>query len=89
MLIPVFHSRLNSIFCHKTFLSGHVLSRIYNCTKPGYWPIDNAATAQLHCTFYNCTNCDQLHVKICPVSCHLLAAVRWWDLGLFLSRHCF
>jgi len=23
----------------------------------------------LHCTFrfYNCTNCDQLHVKICPV----------------------
>jgi len=24
----------------------------------------------LHCTFwfYNCTSCDQLHVKICPAS---------------------
>jgi len=33
--------------------------------------VDNTTTALLHilhCTFrfYNCTNCDQLHTKICP-----------------------
>src|SRR6218665_1571304 len=41
---------------------------IYNCTKPGNRPIDIAATAYytLHISIYNCTNCDQLHVKICP-----------------------
>ena len=49
--------------------AGHILSRIYNCTKHGNRPNDNATTAHLHCIFrfYNCTNCDQLHVKICPV----------------------
>ena len=48
---------------------GHILSRIYNCTKPGNRPIDNAKIVQVHCTFqfYNCTNCDQLHTKICLV----------------------
>src|SRR6218665_469240 len=30
----------------------------YNCTIP---------ILQLKTTFYNCTNCHQLHVKICPV----------------------
>jgi len=47
--------------------TGHILSRIYNCTKHGNRPNDNATTAHLHCIFrfYNCTNCDQLHVKIC------------------------
>src|SRR6218665_1870262 len=29
----------------------------YNCTIP---------ILQLQTTFYNCTNCHQLHVKICP-----------------------
>jgi len=45
-----------------------IISRIYNCTKHGNRPNDNATSAHLHCTFwfYNCTNCDQLHVKICP-----------------------
>jgi len=49
--------------------AGHILSRIYNCTIHGNRPIDNATSAHLHCTFgfYNCTSCDQLHVKICPV----------------------
>jgi len=48
-------------------LPGHILSRIYNCTKHGNRPTDNAESALLHCTFqfYNCTNCDQLHIKIC------------------------
>jgi len=31
----------------------------YNCTIP---------ILQLQITFYNCTNCHQLHVKICPAS---------------------
>jgi len=48
-------------------LAGHILSRIYNCTKPGNRPIENAATAHftLQFRFYNCTNCAQLHTKIC------------------------
>ena len=48
--------------------AGHLLSRIYNCTKHGNRPIENVTTAHLHCTFrfYNCINCDQLHVIICP-----------------------
>src|SRR6218665_1501302 len=48
--------------------AGHILSGIYNCTKHGNRQIGNAKTAHLHCTlrFYNCTNCDQLHIKICP-----------------------
>jgi len=49
-------------------VTGHIFSRIYNCTKHGNRPINNVETALLHCTFrfYNCTNCDQLHVKIRP-----------------------
>jgi len=51
-------------------IAGHILSRIYNCTIHGNRPIDNATAAHLHCIFrlYNCTNCDQLHAKICPGS---------------------
>jgi len=44
------------------------LSRICNCTKSGNQPVDNVVLHILRYTFwlYNCTNCDQLHVKICP-----------------------
>jgi|SRR6218665_626408 len=47
---------------------GPILSKIYNCTKHGNWKIDNATTAHftLHISIFNCTSCDQLHVKICP-----------------------
>src|SRR6218665_687813 len=33
----------------------------YNCTIP---------ILQLQTTFYHCTNCHQLHVKICPAKRH-------------------
>src|SRR6218665_895433 len=32
-------------FDYPYITSGHILSRIYNCTKPGNRPIDTAATA--------------------------------------------
>ena len=53
---------------HHWLRAGHILSRIYNCAKHGNRPIDSAKTAHftLQIRFYNCTNCDQLHVKICP-----------------------
>jgi len=41
----------------------HILSRIYNCTKPGIRPNDNAATTH----FIRHISILQLHVKICPV----------------------
>ena|SRR6218665_3683639 len=61
--------------------AGHILSRIYNCTKHGNRPIDNTKTAYvtLKVRFYNCTNCDQLHVKICP------ALPEYWQLTLYQS----
>ena len=45
--------------------AGHILSRIYNCTKHGNRPIDVATTAHFDFTTAQ-INCDQLHVKICP-----------------------
>ena len=58
--------------------TGHILSRIYNCTIHGNRPIDNTTSAHLHFTFefYNCTNCDQLHLKICLA--HILYIYKDW-----------
>jgi len=56
---------------NQCFLSGHILSRIYNCTKQGNRPIDKATTAHLDIT--TAQNCDQLYVKICPASFGSLA----------------
>ena len=44
------------------------------------WTTAHFTTAQItffNCTFqfYNCTNCDQLHVKICPVDLGILRAL--------------
>src|SRR6218665_3685717 len=47
--------RFSPIF--STLPPSHVQSYNYNCT------ID---LLQLQVTVYNCRNCDQLHVKICP-----------------------
>src|SRR6218665_1035304 len=53
----------------------HILSRIYNCTKPGNRRINHhlarvstllsAHATILNCIFrfYSCTNCDQLHTN--------------------------
>ena len=44
---------------HPCFRTSHTYkSYSYNCT---------IHLLQLQITFYNCRNCDQLHVKICPV----------------------
>jgi len=40
-----------------TFFSHQLQSYNYNCTVHPF---------QLQIRFYNCRNCDQLHVKICP-----------------------
>jgi len=66
------YQSLISPYFHILSVLGHILSRIYNCTKHGNRPTDNAKPALLHCTFrfYNCTNCDQLHVNICPDQYH-------------------
>ena len=60
---PFFHHSLN-IFIFSTFCDfrpSFPLSLFqiynYNCTIP---------ILQLQITFYNCRNCHQLHVKICP-----------------------
>ena len=42
---------------HPCFRPSHLQTYNYNCT---FHPL------QLQITFYNCRNCDQLHVKICP-----------------------
>jgi len=56
--------------CHFTCepISGHILSRIYSCTNVIIGQLTMQQLHILHWTFrlYNCTNCDQLHVKICP-----------------------
>jgi len=40
------------------FRPSHLQIHNYNCT---------IHLLQLQITFYKCRNCDQLHVKICPV----------------------
>src|SRR6218665_884367 len=49
--------RFSPIF--STLPPSHVQSYNYNCT---------IHLLQLQVTIYNCRNCDQLHVKICPAS---------------------
>src|SRR6218665_1960614 len=62
-----------------------MLSRIYNCRKPGNRPIDIAATSHftlgLHISKYKCTNCDSLHVKICP-ALHYIISHLWVEFCL-------
>src|SRR6218665_1210818 len=45
------------------------------------WQIGQLTMQQLHvlyCSFrfYNCTNCDQLHTKICPARTHTATAAK-------------
>ena len=62
--VPDLSFIINSLNVFSTFLGFHPsfpLSHFkiynYNCT---------ISILQLQITFYNCKNCDQLHVKICP-----------------------
>jgi len=59
----------NGIDAKNTLGPEHILSRINNCIK---MVIGQLAMRQLHILhgiglllFHNCTNCDQLHTKIC------------------------
>jgi len=54
-----FFSHSFEIFAFSPLFStlSHLQSYNYNCT---------IHLLQLQITFYNCRNCDQLHVKICP-----------------------
>src|SRR6218665_2166063 len=36
----------STLVYHSPPWAGHILSRIYNCTKHGNWPLDNATTAR-------------------------------------------
>jgi len=51
--------------------TGHILSWIYNCTKPGNWSIDNATTEQfaLHISIL------QLHIAQIVINCMLKYAL--------------
>src|SRR6218665_2241201 len=76
----------------KTFytqqLQGNILSRIYNCAQHGNRSIDNATTAHftLHIRFYNCTNCDQLHVKIC-LPTRMIVLTVYIDISRLFLRY--
>jgi len=52
VLEKLYRSELSSGYVkHNERITGHILTRIYNCTKHGNRPIDNATTAVLHCKF--------------------------------------
>ena len=53
-----FFSHSLEICCFSPLFSILTLTKFYNCTIH--------LLLQLQITFYNCRNCDQLHVKICP-----------------------
>ena len=58
-LFCIIHSQNFTLFTILFYAFPLFLFKIYNynCTIP---------ILQLQITFYNCTNCHQLHVKICP-----------------------
>ena len=56
-LWPFCHSLQICEFSSLFLTLSHLQSYNYNCT---------IHHSQLQITFYNCRNCDQLHVKICP-----------------------
>ena len=53
----IIHSQNFTLFSILFYASPLFQFKIYNCTIP---------ILQLQTTLYNCTNCHQLHVKICP-----------------------
>jgi len=56
-------SNFSPVFSQKCYISGNLRrSYNYNCT---------IHFLKLQIRFYNCRNCDQLHVKICPVGIHV------------------
>ena len=79
MMVMMIMMVMNLVILTTTMMmTGHILSRIYNCAKPGNWRINHRfdqnlcpsystiTFLQLHSPrFYNCRNCDQLHTKIC------------------------
>ena len=72
--------------CH---VSGHILSRIYNCTKPGNRPIDDAATAHFDVTtaqiVINCTLKYALSCLINPE--HVVSECGAYQRPEFLLNH--
>src|SRR6218665_1272308 len=63
-------------FSNNSFLTFHTFHHfttaqiVISCTLIYALPFTTAQITFFNCTFqfYNCTNCDQLHVKICPAN---------------------
>jgi len=73
-LLTCFHHSLNifSTFFnfHPSFPLSHFQIYNYNCT-----------IAILQITFYNCRNCHQLHVKICPVKAYYAGIDKSFEIS--------
>jgi len=64
--------------------SGHNIKQDLQLHKTWQSPIGIASTAHftLHISMYNWTNCDPLHVKICPVL-HYIFSHLWVENRIF------
>ena len=79
--VRIFLASLSSLKHALYCCTGHISSRlqthkeetIFDLTlKNLQLQLHTTHLLQLQITFYNCRNCDQLHVKICPVTVYML-----------------